>query len=452
MNENITLSELNLSVKDTLQENFAQTYRVVAEISEMRESRGHAYLELIEKDNSGKTTAKARATIWAYTYRIIRPYFETTTGHSLEAGLKVLVVVTVEFHEIYGYSLNIRDIDPTYTLGDIERRRLEIIRQLNEEGIFDMNKELDIPVVPQKIAIISSETAAGYGDFINQLENNESDYKFYYKLFPATVQGNEAEDSIISAFDKIYEYDDFFDVVVLIRGGGSKADLSCFDSYFIAQNIAQFTLPVITGIGHERDESIADLVANTSLKTPTAVAEFLISNLQNFESEINFLKDSFVSSVNEMLYEKKTELNNTVHHFKPLVKDILHIKENELVLVSQKVISESKNYISSKRNTLNNIPEKLNYLCKNLINKESQNINLLKLSFKNTTEGFITQKKHEINISEQKNNYLNPQNVLERGFSYTVINNKIIKTSSKLKKGDTIESHFYKGKVKSKII
>lgn len=440
-----------MSVKEVLADNFAQSYRVVAEISEMHESRGHAYIELIEKQDD-TVKAKARATIWANTYRIISSYFRTVTGHNLEAGIKVLVVVTVEFHEIYGFSLNIRDIDPTYTLGDIERQRLQIIKMLEDEGVVDMNKEIEMPDVPQKIAIISSETAAGYGDFVNQLHDNEFGYKFYLKLFPAIVQGNAAEESIISALDNIYNYNDFFDVVVIIRGGGSKADLSCFDSYDIAQNIAQFPLPVITGIGHERDESISDLVANTSLKTPTAVAEFLISKLQYAETELETLKDNFVYLAKDLLYNTKTKLNTTVYNLKPVIIETISRRNNELSLISQKIISESKSCVSNQMRTLNNLPEKVNYLCKSKLNNENRNVNLKKIALITGVERLMLKKNHEINISEQKNSYLSPKNILKRGYSYTVHNGKLVKTTRSLKKGDIIETKLYIGKVKSKIL
>jgi exodeoxyribonuclease VII large subunit len=274
MNGMMKLSELNGMVRQVLTEAFPTKLWVVAEISELKTQRsGHCYLVLIEKDTfTDKVVAQARATIWSYIYRILKPYFETTTGQVLIEGLKVLVQVTVEFHELYGYSLNIQDIDPTYTLGDLARRKTDIINKLTREGVIDMNKGLDFPLVPQRIAVISSETAAGYQDFTNHLNTNQGGYVFYTKLFSALMQGPQTEVSVIRALERIYEYEDLFDVVVIIRGGGSQFDLSCFDNYNIAFHVAQFPLPVITGIGHEKDNSVVDLVAHTRLKTPTAVA------------------------------------------------------------------------------------------------------------------------------------------------------------------------------------
>jgi len=282
----ITLSELTEQIQQTIRQGFDTPVWIRAEISELRENPGgHCYLELIEKDAESDTLlAKSKATIWASTFRMLKPYFETSTGQILRAGLKVLVSVSVDFHSVYGFSLNVRDIDPTFTIGEMAARRLQIIKQLEADGVVDMNKQLPLPKLIQRLAIISSATAAGYGDFCDQLKNDPSHFAFYTRLFPAIMQGDQAEASIIAALEKIYDHIDLFDVVVIIRGGGATTDLACFDSYELALNCAQFPLPVIAGIGHQRDFTILDMVAHTSVKTPTAVAEFLIAQLQETEN------------------------------------------------------------------------------------------------------------------------------------------------------------------------
>ncbi|NOQ28419.1 MAG: exodeoxyribonuclease VII large subunit, partial [Bacteroidales bacterium] len=264
MIQKFTLLELNKDIQEKIKLNYSNAVWVIAEISELNVNRnGHCYLELIEKDIiTDNIISKSRATIWAFTYRMLNPYFENATGHKLSSGIKILVQANVEFHELYGLSLNITDIDPNYTLGDLAQKKAEILKKLEEEGVLHMNKEISLSSIPQKIAIISSDTAAGYQDFINQLTNNSFKYKFYTKLFPAVMQGLQAENSIINSLEKIYEYEDFFDAVVIIRGGGSQSDLSCFNNYLLSANIAQFPLPVLTGIGHDKDESIVDLVAH----------------------------------------------------------------------------------------------------------------------------------------------------------------------------------------------
>lgn len=263
-----SLLELNACVRNTLQESLPERYWVRAEISEARiHPSGHCYLELIEKEEqSGKTVAKARATIWATTFRLLQPWFKQSTGQLFTSGIKILIQVSISFHELYGYNLTVHDIDPAYTLGDAARRRAAILQQLREEGVADMNKELTWPILPQRIAVISSPSAAGYGDFMNQIQNNSYGYKIYTVLFPAAMQGDQTEQSIIHALDRINRHEELFDGVVIIRGGGATSDLNSFDSYPLAVNVAQFPLPVITGIGHERDDTVIDMVANTRVK------------------------------------------------------------------------------------------------------------------------------------------------------------------------------------------
>ena len=249
----LSLHELNGLVKRSICACMPDTYWVQAELSDVRTNySGHCYLEFIQKDAGGNNLiAKARGTIWSNIFKMLKPYFEQETGQAFTSGIKVLVQVTVEFHELYGYSLTVLDIDPTYTVGDMERKRREILRQLEEEGVIDLNKELDMPMLPQRVAVISSATAAGYGDFCNQLMNNPRGYGFRTELFPAIMQGERVEESVLSALDAIYSRMDEFDVVVIIRGGGATSDLSGFDTYMLAASCAQFPLPIITGIDQE---------------------------------------------------------------------------------------------------------------------------------------------------------------------------------------------------------
>ena len=278
----VSLYELNRLVREVIETEMPREYWVEAELSECRESRGHCYMELIEKDSQSATPiARASAKCWASKWSVVRPYFERTTGQVLHAGMKVLLKVYAQFHEAYGFSWIVTDIDPTYTLGDMARKRQEIIRQLKEEGIFDLQKELELPLFCQHIAVISSETAAGYGDFCNQLADNPYGFQFRTQLFPAIMQGEGVEQSIIAALNRIYEsqsnhnsqvsiLNSHFDCVVIIRGGGATSDMSGFDTLALAENVANFPLPIITGIGHDRDESILDMVSHTRVKTPTA--------------------------------------------------------------------------------------------------------------------------------------------------------------------------------------
>jgi len=449
----ISLLELNQKIQGTLKDSFINKIWIVAEIGEINFNRtGHAYLELIEKDeNSDKIIAKARATIWSYTLRMLKPYFETTTNQELVSGLKILVSVNVEFHEIYGFSLNIRDIDPSYTLGDIEKRRLEILNKLDKDGIINMNKELDLPMVIQKIAIISSSTAAGYEDFINQLDNNNDKYKFYYKLFPAYMQGNQTEQSIIAALENIFEYIDFFDVVVIIRGGGSKSDLMSFDKYDLAYFITQFPLPIISGIGHEKDTSVVDIVSHTSLKTPTAVAEFLISEISSFNKYITDMFENILSNTSEYLQSENENLFSSAQKLSHTLKNKVSTEKTKLMVLQEQFINLTKNSIQISVNKMdlykNEIKSSLKFYLNNEQTKLEREEEKLAYRVKNST----TRIRNKLDFYHKSINILDPKNVLKKGYSITKINGKIIKDATNIKKGTEIETILYKDELISTV-
>ena len=331
----ISLSQLNNRLASEVKNVFPETCWVVAETSDVRMSNRHCYLEFIEKNpQTNAIIAKAKGYIWSTVFEMLRPYFEQSTGRRFDSGLSVLVKVSVDVHPVYGYGLTVYDIDPAYTLGDLQSQRQKILRRLEEEGVLTLNKELEIPLLPQRIAVISSSTAAGYEDFLNHLTNNRSEYVFYPKLFPALMQGEQTEVSIISALDKIYEYQELFDVVVIIRGGGATSDLASFDSYLLATNCAQFPLPVITGIGHERDETVLDFVANHRAKTPTAVADFLIGCMDATAAELYELISRLPLLSHALIENKKSKIEIYRLQIQNLVRQMLteqhsQIKEKE---------------------------------------------------------------------------------------------------------------------------
>lgn len=452
--QNISLSELNQRIKGIIQDNFFENVWIVAEIGEIKFNRnGHAYLELIEKDaDSDKIIAKASANIWSYTLRMLKPYFETTTKQELEAGLKIMVAVSIEFHELYGFSLNIRDIDPTYTLGDIERRRLEVIRRLEEDGILEMNKGLEISLGSQKIAIISSNTAAGYEDFMKQLENNPYGYHFYTKLFPAMMQGEKTETTIIQALEHIYEYEDFFDLVVIIRGGGSRSDLMSFDNYNLAYYITQFPIPVIAGIGHDKDVSIVDLVCHTSLKTPTAVAEFLISELADFEQTLNDYLDGLNSYTEERLHTENERIKSLSERLVPVIQERLNRENKRLELAGQKIGLLS-------RSMVNECHQSLEHWQNEVVNKSHSNIKMKKKDLNRMIEKLsyrvkqnISAQAKKLEYSESSINHFNPENVLKKGYSITKLNGKVLTESTKATENDEIETILHRGTLKSKVV
>ena len=345
----LTLYSLNNIVHNVISDALPSRYWITGELSEVRETAvGHCYIELVQRDEeTQELVAKARGTIWSRIYSLLRPYFLEQTGQPFAAGLKVLLQVSVSFHELYGYTLDVCDIEPAYTIGDIARQRQMIIKRLTDEGVIGLNKELELPLLPQRIAVISSATAAGYGDFCDQLLNNRYGFVFYPRLFPAPMQGNGAEQGIIAALDKIAEDIDNWDAVVIIRGGGATSDLGCFDTYDLANNCAQFPLPIITGIGHLRDESILDIVAHTSAKTPTAVAEFLIHSMLTNETMITELQSSIATAIERRMENEKRRIDTLTGQIPMSTALFMQGQRHKLDLFQRSIEAASPEHILS---------------------------------------------------------------------------------------------------------
>lgn len=342
MENPLTLYSLNNLVREAVSAALPARYWVTGELSEVREAvNGHCYIELVQRDEAtNELVAKARGTIWARIYSLLRPYFLEQTGHAFAQGLKVLLQVSVNFHELYGYTLDVCDIEPAYTIGDMARKRQLVIKRLTDEGVIGLNKELCFPLLPQRVAVISSSTAAGYGDFCDQLHNNGYGFVFYTKLFPAPMQGNGVEQGIIDALDSIARDLDFWDVVVIIRGGGAVSELSCFDTYELANNCAQFPLPIITGIGHRRDESVLDIVAHTSAKTPTAAAELLVHAMLAQAQWLADVQQGVVAAVRDRVDGEKHRLQSLVQRI-PVVTALFMQEQHHKLDLNQKYIEAS---------------------------------------------------------------------------------------------------------------
>lgn len=406
----ISLQELNGRVKSTLQFEMPDAYWVQAEISGISpSSQGHCYLELVQKDTTGRTfLAKAKANVWRSTWLKLKPYFEAETGESLKVGMKVLLQVTVTFHEVYGYSLVVQDIDPTYTMGDMARRRKEILDQLAKDGVIGLNRELEIPLLPHRIAVISSATAAGYGDFRNQLANNVYGFRFYVKLFQAAMQGDDVERSVIAALDAVAARMDDFDLVVIIRGGGAVSELSCFDSYNLAYNIANFPLPVITGIGHERDDTVADVVAHTKVKTPTAAAEFLINKVFDTASELENITRRMSDAVNNRMNAEKLRIERLTQKL-PSLFAVAKVRREQIL--------------------------------ENLWNRAVTGVS-----------NVMTAQIHKLELIEKSVAAADPVIILKRGYTMTRLNGRVVKGVADLHKGDRLVTSFADGTVESEII
>lgn len=408
--ESLSLYELNRLIRLTLNECMADAYWVQAELSEVREAyNGHCYIELVQKAERGNTLlAKARGNIWANIYKMLKPYFESETGQCFTAGIKVLLQVTVEYHEQYGLSLTVHDIDPTYTLGDMARRRREILMQLEAEGVLTLNKELPMPLLPQRVAVVSAAGAAGYGDFSDQLLHNPYGFAFYPKLFPAVMQGDRVEASIIAALDKIAAERDDWDVVVIIRGGGATSDLSGFDTYPLAANCAQFPLPIITGIGHERDDTVLDMIAHTRVKTPTAAAEFLVAQLVDAADMLEQLVTTLTHGVNERMRREETRLTQLATRL-PSLFALTHARQ---------------------------------------LHRIEQLENRMRAALQQT----IVNQTHRLALLEKVLEGASPQLILQRGYTITRCDGKVVRDVASLPQGAVLTTQFADGEVKSRRI
>ena len=470
MKQTLSLLELNQLLAEVIEVGMPREYWVEAEISELREVRGHCYIDLIEKAEGTNTpVARASAKCWANTWSTVGPLFEKVTGQRLHTGMKVLMLVGANFHPAYGFSWIISDIDPTYTLGDMARKRQAIIDQLKREGVFDMQKELEMPLFCQHIAVISSANAAGYGDFVNQLESNAYGFKFVTQLFPATMQGEGVEQSIIDALNKIYAsmsspqpstfnppldpkgrfqseaekepstltphpstlnpQPSTFDCVVIIRGGGATSDLSGFDTLALAENVAQFPLPVITGIGHERDESVLDMISHTRVKTPTAAAAFLIENLKRVWDYLQDAQTMLAANAKQRMETEQMRLMRASEKIPSLFSLVREKEEHRLDRVLQKIINAAQQGVSNN----------------------SHKIDIMEGNMLPLASRLLMEQKHRLQMLEQRALALDPALLLKRGYSITTHNGIVVRDASQLKPGDVLETRVEKGIVQSEV-
>ena len=427
--QHLSLYELNSMVRDAIELELPKSYWVEAELSEAREAYGgHCYMELIQKDELSNTPiAKAHAACWRNTWVYIRPHFERVTGQPIHAGMKVLLKVHAQFHENYGFSWIVEDMDPTYTMGDMARKRMEIINTLREEGVFELQKELELPMFCQHIAVISSATAAGYGDFCNQLSDNSLGLEYHTRLFPATMQGEGVEQSVIVALDAINAEWEKWDCVVIIRGGGATSDLSGFDTLALAENVANFPLPIITGIGHDRDESVLDMISYKRVKTPTAAAAFLIEHLTNTYARIEDAQEAIVNCVKRRLQIERMRLDKLSGNI-PVLFSLVKTRQTAY---------------------LDRLLDRLTVKAKRIPTDGLQHLHLLESRLKEPLLRKVYRERHRLEMLLQRANAQDPKRLLKRGYSITLKDGKSIKDASLLKDGDEIETRFAKGSRKS---
>lgn len=428
MKQALSLYELNQLVSETIQTAMPDDYWVEAELSELREVRGHCYMELVQKDERTNTpVAKASAKCWKNKWMLMRPYFERTTGQVLRAGMKVLLKVYANFHEAYGFSWIVTDIDPVYTMGDMARKRLEIIARLKAEGVFDLQKDLHLSMFARRVAVISSEQAAGYGDFLRQLKDCGQGFNFEVQLFPAVMQGERVESSVIEALNHINAQVDDFDVVVIIRGGGATSDLSGFDTLSLAENVANFPLPIITGIGHERDESVLDMVSFRRVKTPTAAAAYLIDNLADTLARIDDAQSEMVLIVRHCIEQQKSRF----------------------VCVSSKIPVLFSHVRARQEERLQQYFLQLTARASRIISDAQHHVQVLSNSLKPMAESQIVTEGHRLDMLRQRCRSLDPQLLLSRGYSITLHQGRAVRHAGELKAGDEIETRVENGTFKS---
>lgn len=429
--DRLTLYELNSLVKETIELTFTQQFWVEAELADATERRGHLYLDLVQKDEHSATPiARASARCWASVWASVRPRFERTTRQRLTAGMKVLLRVYPQFHQAYGFSWIVTDIDPTYTLGDMQRQRQEIIDRLKRDGVFDMQRELTLPMFCQRIAVISSATAAGFGDFCNHLQHNDYGFHFAVELFPAIMQGEQVEPTVISALDSINSRIDDFDCVVIIRGGGATVDMSGFNTLLLAENVANFPLPIITGIGHDRDESIIDMISFMQVKTPTAAAAFLIERLLNVSERITAATSSITRCVQEKLEYERIRLTALSTRI-PILFSLTKTRQLSIIdSLTQRMTAAVQQDIRQRQHQLQIAAQRL----------------------APATQRTMQQEQHRLQMLTQRTAALDPAAILRRGFSMTLCNGRFVTDASQMENGDIMETRLANGTVLSRVI
>lgn len=424
----LTLSELGGLVREVIELSMPDDYWVTAELASVRENHGHCYMELVEKDDRTHTPiAQARACCWRNVWQRLSPRFTALTGTPLLAGQKVLLRLHANYHEAYGFSWVITDIDPSYTMGDMARRRQEILQSLREQGVIDMNKTLHLSPFALRIAVISSATAAGYGDFCNQLSDNEYGFKFRTQLFPAVMQGEKVQDSIVAALETINRQVEEYDAVVIIRGGGSTADLSGFDTLTLAENVANFPLPVITGIGHDRDQSVLDIVAYVSQKTPTAVAAYLIDNLAATLERIDDCSRRITQYVGQRMQQEHFAVQRLEQR---LSSAILLRTTRESSRLAQ--CSVRLSHVLSSRQTY-----------------EQHRLAMLSTRLPSACAVTMERARHRLAMLEQRAEAVNPVHILRRGYSVTMFQGKAVTASRQLSAGDEVTVMLANGQIKA---
>jgi exodeoxyribonuclease VII large subunit len=448
-----TLLDIGMSLQRMISTHYHKPYWIKTEIAKLNAytKSGHCYPDLVEKQN-GQVLAQMRAIIWSDTFKTISKQFEDVTRKPLSEGMKVMILAKVTYHPNYGFSLNIVDIDASFTLGEMAKEKLESLKRLKTEGLFNLNKTLTFPKVPKRIAIISVETSKGYQDFLNIISHNKYGFKFELELFPALLQGDKAITSISEALELIKTRSSEFDTVTIIRGGGGDVGLSCYDSFILASKVARFPLPIISGIGHSTNETLVEMVTYTNKITPTDVAYFFVDRFMDCLEELNMLHLDFNRSVKYKLKEEQFDLKALHQKFKTQVNTLLQRHDFMLKQQRQRIKSTLPSYIKSRFNSLTQLSFQLKFMTKQSFQIENQELNQLSNTLQRETLDALANNHNILNYLSSNLKLLSPEQILKRGYTLNLVNDKIIKSASDLKTGDELKTVFADGYAESKVI
>jgi exodeoxyribonuclease VII large subunit len=447
-----SLIEVARSIEKTLSERYKSAFWVRAEMNKLNHYKhsGHCYPDLVEKQD-GKVIAQLRAHLWKDDYLRANQAFLSVLKEPLKDGIKIMFQAMIIFSPVYGLSLRIIDIDPAYTLGDLEQEKQETINRIRLEGIFDKNKRLPLPLLPQRIAIISVETSKGYADFLKVIDTNEWGYKFFHLLFPALLQGDKATESISHQLAQIMKVLHHFDVVAIIRGGGGDIGLSCYNQYQLVREVALFPIPVITGIGHATNETVVEMVAFSNAITPTKMAEYLLQQFHNFSVPLQNAELTIVDKARRMIEVAKTKFQSEIKLFRSVTKSILFKNKNKLNEHIQTFTQQSRFIFKSERSILSANARDIEKHSRSMLLNTGFDIDRVVAGISDQTRLFIKTRKTELNNLDKNIENMSPSKVLKRGYSITRLDGKAVKNVAQVKKGDRLKTTVYSGEIESTV-
>ena len=435
-----TLQQVVRSIKKTLEDRYTQNYWVKAEMHKLnRYPSGHAFPELVQKDDN-KIVAQITGTIWKQQLERINTKFIEVVKEPLREGTTLLLLVKINYSETFGLGLQILDIDPSFSLGELQKQREETLRKLAKEGLLNLNQKLHFPLLPKRVAIISADSSKGLSDFLQVLQENEKSYFIFTHLFNAYLQGDVAVQSIISALKKIKRVKDYFDIVIIVRGGGAEVGMTCYNNYDLCKAIAEFPLPVLTGIGHSTNLNVAEMVSFRNEITPTKLAEFLLQTFREFEQETKRLNREMIAHSLQLIDKTKQDFNGQVRVFKHASLRFTDSLKNELNQQIIELKNTTRYFLKNENDAVLSLKNDYRIVTKEIITAERNTLSLISKPIKGSLLHFFERKESDLEQLEKTVNILNPSNVLQRGYSLTLLNGKILSAKNKPKKGDLIES------------